>query len=143
MAVSWHELEGSFEWVSFDGGGANQAFLCKATGRIYWHSDNGDDLEELPDDIEDGERYIAIPDKRELELGTPLVFEFVRQFLPDDYGKVRDIFSKRGAYARFKDLLEHRRMLDRWHEFENNATEKALREWCALHSIEIEAEPAK
>lgn len=141
MAVSWHELEGAFEFVSFDGGGANQAFLCKETGRIYWQSDHDDDLEELPDDIEDGEKYLRIPDKRELGLGSQLVFDFVRQSLPDDYGKVRDIFARRGAYARFKDLLEYRRMIDRWHEFENAATEKALREWCALHSIEIEVEP--
>lgn len=141
MAVSWHELEGAFEFVSFDGGGANQAFLCKETGRIYWQSDHDDDLEELPDDIEDGEKYLRIPDKRELGLGSQLVFDFVRQSLPDDYGKVRDIFARRGAYARFKDLLEYRRMIDRWHESENAATEKALREWCALHSIEIEVEP--
>jgi hypothetical protein len=140
MAVSWDELEASFEWVSFDGGGANQAFLCKETGRIYWHSDygGGGDDEELPDDIEDGEKYIAVPDKRELGLGTPVVFDFVRQFLPDDYDKVRAIFDKRGAYARFKDLLEHRRMLDQWHAFENKAEETALREWCTLNSIEPE-----
>jgi len=138
MAVSWHELESAFEFVDLGGAGANQAFLCKVTGRIYWQSDLDDELEELPDDIEDGAKYIAIPDKRTLGLGSQLVFEFVRQFLPDDYGKVRDIFSRRGAYARFKDLLEYRRMIDQWHEFENKAAEKALREWCASHSIEIE-----
>jgi hypothetical protein len=32
-------------------------------------------------------------------------------------------------------------MIDQWHEFENQATEKALREWCALHSIAIEDKP--
>jgi len=140
VAVNWHELEDAFEWAGLDGGGANQAFLCKATGRIYWQSDYDDDLEELPDDLEDGGKYLRIPDKRELGLGSQLVFDFVRQFLPDDYGKVREIFSRRGAYARFKDLLEYRRMIDQWHDFENKATEKALREWCALHSIEITVE---
>jgi hypothetical protein len=73
-------------------------------------------------------------------LGSQLVFDFVRQSLPDDYGKVRDIFSRRGAYARFKHLFEQRRMVDQWYEFENKATENALREWCALHSIEIKDE---
>jgi hypothetical protein len=33
--------------------------------------------EELPDDI-DNEKYIAIPDKRELDLGKPLVLDFAR-----------------------------------------------------------------
>ncbi|WP_353817004.1 hypothetical protein [Mesorhizobium sp.] len=63
-----------------------------------------DDVEELPDDVEDSERYIAIPDKRELDLGKPLVLTFARHHLPDDYDKVREIFSRAGAYARFKDL---------------------------------------
>jgi hypothetical protein len=31
----------------------------------------GDD-DELPDDVEDDENYVAIPDKRELGLGNPL-----------------------------------------------------------------------
>jgi hypothetical protein len=141
VAVNWHELENAFEFVSFDGGDDHHVFLCKETGRLYWHSDHDDEEDELPDDIDEGGKYLAIPDKRELGLGRELVFDFARQLLPDDYGKVQDIFSKRGAYARFKDLLEHRRMVDQWHEFEDKATEKALREWCVLHSIEIKAEP--
>ncbi len=68
----------------------------------------GEDEEELPDDIGDGDKYLRIPDKSELDLGKPLVLDFARQFLPDDFNKVREIFSKRGAYARFKDLLEYR-----------------------------------
>ncbi|WP_353839486.1 hypothetical protein [Mesorhizobium sp.] len=75
------------------------------TGKIYCHSEWVDDVEELPDDLEDSERYIAIPDKRELDLGKPLVLSFARHHLLDDYDKVREIFSRAGAYARFKDLL--------------------------------------
>lgn len=41
-----------------------------------------DDVEELPDDLEDSERYIAIPDKRELDLGKPLVLTFARHTCP-------------------------------------------------------------
>jgi hypothetical protein len=42
----------------------------------------------LPDDIDD-EKYISIPDKSELDVGKPLVLDFVREFLPDDYDEVR------------------------------------------------------
>jgi hypothetical protein len=81
----------------------------------------------------------VIPDKKELDLGKALVFDFARQFLPDEYDEIRRIFSKRGAYARFKDLLARTRALDRWYDFENKATEKALREWCEANGLEIRA----
>ena len=126
MRVSFNEILLAFEFVSAAGMGEHEAFLCKQSGQIYWRSELSDDLDELPDDIEDGERYIRIPDKRELDLGKPLVLDFVRQFLPDDFDDVRQIFSRSGAYARFKDLLGRRGALDRWHDFEGKAEEKSI-----------------
>ncbi len=59
--------------------------------------------DELPDDIEDDEKYVAIPDKRELGLGKPMVLDFAREFLPNDFDEVeRYIFSKGGAYRKFR-----------------------------------------
>jgi hypothetical protein len=68
---------------------------------------------------------------------TSLVLDFARQFLPDDFDEVRQIFSRRGAYARFKDLLGRRGALDQWYDFEAKAEERALRMWCDLNSIEV------
>lgn len=137
MAVNFSELLDAFDFVNSGGAGENEAYLCKETGKIYCHSEWVDDVEELPDDVEDSERYIAIPDKRELDLGKPLVLAFARQHLPDDYDKVREIFSRAGAYARFKDLLEHRGAIDRWYDFEQKATEEALKTWCADNDIKV------
>src|SRR4030095_15292984 len=98
----------------------------------------GDVDEELPDDIDDDEKYIQVPDKRALDLGKPLVMDFARAvLLPQDIDDVRGMFRKRGAYAKFKGLLARRRALDQWHEFERDATERALREWCMENSIEL------
>jgi hypothetical protein len=115
----------------------HQVFLCKHTGTLYWTSDAVDDLDELPDDIDDDEKYVQIPHKRELDLGKPLVLAFPRQCLPDDFDEIRRIFSRKGAYARFKNLLVRRGAIDQWHEFESKAQDEALRAWCGLHSIEI------
>src|SRR6516225_9144575 len=104
MLVSLSDLRLAFEFVSSGGMGENEAYLDRLSGKIYWHSEFGDNDEELPDDIGD-EKYILIPDKRELDLGKSLVLDFARKFLPDDYDKVRHIFSRRGAYRRYKDLL--------------------------------------
>jgi hypothetical protein len=77
------------------------------------------------------------PHKNDLDLGRPLVFEFVRERLPEEYEEVRRYFSKRGAYARFKDLLVRKGALKEWYDFESKAQETALREWCEENSIEI------
>lgn len=141
MPASIQDIAQALEFADAVGDmGEFLAFVCKRTGTIYFQTDFPDLEEmndELPDDIDDDDKYVALPDKRELGLGKPLVLDFARQFLPDDFDDVRDVFSKRGAYAKFKTLLARRGAIDHWHAFEAKATERALRDWCALHSIEI------
>ena len=136
MPVSFLDLQRAFEFVSSGGMGENEAYLDRQSGKIYWHSEFGDNDEELPDDIDD-EKYTAIPDKRELDLGKPLVLDFARGFLPEDYDEVRRIFSRSGAYRRYKDLLVRRGALERWYDFSNKAEEVALREWCAQNGVDL------
>jgi hypothetical protein len=81
MPVSFSELQCAFEFVSSGGMGENEAYLDRQSGKIYWHSEFGDNDKELPDDIDD-EKYTAIPDKRELDLGKPLVLDFALSFYP-------------------------------------------------------------
>jgi hypothetical protein len=135
MAVSFSDLQLAFEFVSSGDLSENEAYLDRRSGKIYWHSEFGENDEELPDDIDD-EKYISIPDKRELDLGKPLVLDFAREFLPDDYDEVRHIFSRGDAYRRFKELLVRRGALERWYDFSNKSEETALREWCAENGIE-------
>ena len=137
MYVSLKDLQEAFEFVSATDTGEHQAFLCKQSGKLYCHSELCDDLDILPDDIDDSEKFLPIPDKRELDLGKPLALDFARQFLPGDFDDVRQIFSRRGAYARFKNLLDRRGMLDQWYAFEAEAEESALKMWCELNSIEV------
>ena len=138
MPVSFTELIDALEFASFDGIlGEHHAILCKPTGQIYQHIESAgeEEFDELPDDVEDEEKYIAIPHKRELGLGKPLVLDFARECLPDDFDEVRYIFGKRGAYAKFNALLARRNAIDRWHDFEAKATERALRDWCERNDI--------
>ncbi len=140
MPTSFSDLELAYEFVSSEGLGINEALLCRRTGKIYWRSDSSDMDgldDEVPDDLDDEEKYIAIPGKRDLDLGKPLVLDFAREFLPNDFDEVRYIFSRRGAYKKFRALVTRRNVLDRWYEFESKATKRALREWCELNSVEL------
>lgn len=135
--VKLAELE---EALQFTGAGVMfdvTAWVCRATGAVLWHSDDSDDSEPLPEDIDDAARYVPVPDKRDLGLGKPLALEFARTHLPASYEQVGAMFSHRGAYARFKDLLERHHSLDAWHQWEAEQTRKALREWCADNDLTL------
>nr|VFJ47899.1 MAG: Uncharacterised protein family (UPF0158) [Candidatus Kentron sp. FW] len=137
--IKFSDIREAFDFVSFGGEAMeHEAYLCLDTGHIYWYSDYADNEEEpLPDDIGDMEKYAAIPHKNDLDLGKPLVSRFTEEHMPEDYETVQTIFSGRGAYARFKDLLDARGMLKEWYEYENTATDEALFEWCEENDIEI------
>ena len=136
MSIIFDSIENAFLYVSMDQQFMNNAYLCKETGKIFYTSEIGDS-DELPDDIVDSDKYIEIPHKNELELGKRLVFEYVSKFLPDDLDRVDSIFSRRGAYSRFKDLLEEKGHLDEWHKFEDDQTKNALIQWCTDNDIEL------
>jgi hypothetical protein len=138
VSVDWSELQRAFEFVSAEGPYEHDAVLCRKTGKLLWLSDVEEDIEAWPDDADDKEKYLSIPHRKELDLGTPLVFAFAREFLPDEFEEVRRMFDRRGAYARFRDLLQRKKALDRWYDFENKATEAALKEWCEINDITIE-----
>ncbi len=131
------DLEAALQFVGSDDMDDNAAWVCRETGAVLCHSDDTDDFEPLPDDIDDEDRYVPIPDQHELDLGKPLALKFVRTQLPACYEQVCTIFAHRGAYARFKDLLERHQSLDAWHQWEAEQTRQALRAWCADNSITL------
>jgi hypothetical protein len=144
VAVDAQELRNAFDFVSAGGPFDHSAWICLDTGKIYWRSPaTGLDDEDLPDDIDDADRYLAVPSQHDLDLGRRLALAFVAQELPDDYDTVVGFFRRRGAYGRFKNLLQTRVLLTSWYEFENRAADEALAAWCAEHDIEPVADGPK
>lgn len=137
-AVKLSDLEDAYEFVSAGVMFDNHAYVCRETGRIYWTSEDDKDLEDVPDDLETSDRYIEVPDKRDLDLGRPLVMEFVDRHKPDEYDRVAGYFRRQGAYGRFKDFLDSRGQLDAWYKFENDSVRTALREWCRENGLEFD-----
>lgn len=119
------------------GGFDTAAWVCRETGEVFWHSDDTDEFGPLPADIDDAERYVAVPDKHDLGLGKPLALAFARTHLPACEEQVREMFSHRGAYARFKNLLERHNSLDAWHQWKEAQTRQALRTWCATNGLAL------
>jgi len=137
VVVNRDDIELAFSFVSSSAPMENQAYISLDTGQIYWVSEFNPVEEEVPEDLESSDRYLALPHKNELCRGRNLALDFAHDELPDRYHEVEAIFHRKGAYRRFKDLLASVGLLDKWHKFEEAALDQALREWCAAHSIAI------
>jgi hypothetical protein len=110
------EITMAFDFVSFGQPFEHQAFLNKETGKVYWHSEIGDNEEELPDDIED-KKYIEIPHKNDMGLEKLLVLDFIYHQLPKEAENIQEIFRRKGAYSKFKRILENYGITGKWYKF--------------------------
>jgi hypothetical protein len=137
VTVKYEDLSAAFDFVSFAAPMEHHAYVSIDTGTIYWISDLNPLEEDIPDDLETSDRYIAVPHKNDLDLGSDLALRFAAEQLPRLYNRVEQFFRHRGAYARFKELLASEGCLDKWYAFEAESTERALRNWCADNDINV------
>jgi len=136
VTLNYSDLEDAFFYISMNPQFANSAFLNTKTGEFYYVSDYGDS-DELPEDIDESEDYIAIPHKNDLDLGQKLVEDFVLEHCEGEIGKVMSFFRHKGAYSKYKYFLERKGLLDEWHQYEDDITKKALLEWCSENNINV------
>ena len=137
VAVKYNDLSAAFDFVGSGAPMEHNAYISLDTGEIYWTSELNPMDEEVPADLEASDRYIAIPHKNDLDLGRNLALRFAAQELPESYELVEGFFRRKGAYSRFKQLLESEGVLEKWYKFEMEAVEKVLRDWCAECDIQI------
>jgi hypothetical protein len=128
------DIEEAFFFVSMDQQCLHNAYLCTETGQIFYTSEIGDS-DELPEDIDDPEKYITIPHKNELDLGRSLVTEFTSTYMPEELDRIRAIFSSKGAYSKYKSFLEKKGLLDKWYQYENERQKTALKQWLVDNNI--------
>ncbi len=93
---------------------------------------------EKMEELEDPDRYLGIPSRHDLKLGITIVYDFVFGYIPEEFDYVRGIFSRSGAYRRFKDFLARRGLLHKWYDFEEKRIREALLTWCKRNGIEVE-----
>jgi hypothetical protein len=138
MRIKFTDIEMAFEFVSSEQPEIHTAIISKSSGQTYYHTEIGDNFEEITDDAYENEDYAEIPHKNDLDLGQRLVWRFVEKEIPGLEPKVRGFFSRRGAYSRYKAFLDEIDLLEKWYAFENSETQKALRAWCEVNDIEID-----
>ena len=139
ITVKCADLSAAFDFVSFGAPFEHRALVSRDTGAVYWISEtNPIEEEELPDDLETSDRYIAVPHKNDLDLGNHLALRFAEEQLPHRFATIEAFFRHRGAYARFKELLSSEGCLDKWYAYEAKTTDQALRAWCTANEIQLD-----
>jgi hypothetical protein len=137
--VKLSDLEEALMWISDSSSFDNAAYVDRASGKVWWTGDmmEGASDEVPPDYLDDGERYAQLPDRHELGLGSGLPLRFVEEQLPSALDRAHAIFSRKGAYGRFKSLLEAEGKLQAWYDFENAAEREALATWAEGEGFDV------
>ena len=135
--ITLDTLESALQWSSAGAPFENQALLSRATGELFFKSMRGDFGDELPDDIDDGTAYIAVPHKNDLDLRRNLAIAFAEELAPAHLQAIASFFRHKGAYAKVKSLLERTQLLQRWYEYEATATNKALEAWATENGFTV------
>jgi hypothetical protein len=142
--VKLDDLIQALDWVSGDGSFEHSAYVSRENGRVLWLMQEGPldgQEDELPDDIEDENKYVPVPHKPDLDLGRRLALRFTEENVPAEFDRVVRYFSKSGAYSRFKERLAHLGQLDAWHAYEETAVARAIREWATENGFEVVDDP--
>jgi len=134
--IRYSDLEDAFEFVSAGYQGENSVYLCPKTGRFFFVSEVTGVVDELPDDLDSGD-YLSIPHKYDFDLGARLASDFILEQRPEYYDEVRQLFRHKGAYSRYKALLERLGKLNDYYAYEERCKREALQEWCEDSDIEL------
>jgi hypothetical protein len=137
VEVKYNDLEFAFDYLNSGDPYEKSVYVSRSTGQTFFRSDMAD-IDELPDDVEENDDYVEIPNRYDLDLGKKLVWDFVDRQIPGLKNKVQRIFSRRGAYSRYKAFLADLELLDAWHRFEGERTKEVLLEWCKDEGVPID-----
>lgn len=132
--MTYDTIEEAFLFVSSAPAFEHIAVVNRATGESFFASAMAG-FDEIPEDVDQSDDFIGIPHKNDLDLGKPLVMDFVRSRCPEEIDRVLTIFRRRGAYGRFKELLAEKNLLEPWYLFEQARTREALLQWCEENGI--------
>ena len=135
--MTYETIEEAFFFVSGGPPYECTAVVNCVTGESFYASEMAG-YDEIHEDAEGNDDYLWIPHKNDLDLGKPLVMDFILHRCPDLYDQITTIFRRKGAYGRFKDLLERKGLLQEWYAFEEEKTRERLLRWCEENGVVLE-----
>lgn len=113
------------------------AYVDRQTGATLWA---GDGMEEpLPDDIDNEERYLPVPSRKELGIGRNDALAFTEEHAPQLLDRAEAIFRRAGAFQSFKVLMHDAGLLPQWYAHQHVRLWEALEEWVGEEGLQLSA----
>lgn len=132
-------------------------YFCTETGEVIMITleqmniaERGDSLERYPEwlqeqvqlaekVLENEDLFIPLPSRYEVN-----EYEIMESFaLSIESQRVSDIIYDalrgKGAFRRFKDLVERHNLIDQWYQYRDNAYGKIAIDWCQSHGLDYDA----
>ena len=114
-------------------------FLDLETGESVFLADElitGLDNEGLEDEIEENpERYLRLPTKFEIH-EYHIMEEFIWTLKGERADKLGCAIQGRGAFRRFKDMVDRMGILQQWYDFQAEYYRKLATQWCQEQGLE-------
>ncbi|MEM6672107.1 MAG: UPF0158 family protein [Planctomycetota bacterium] len=132
--VSIQALEDAFEFASLDPG-ESSAYLDRRTGEI--HCVSAVVGEEGPDDLDESDHYLFVPDRDDLRIGSRTARHFAEDEATDLYEEVVRAFSGPGAFRRFEEILDRAGRREDWFTYRTARIREGLRAWCEAEGIQV------
>lgn len=118
-------------------------FLDLETGESVFLADElitGLDNEGLEDEIDENpERYLRLPTKFEIH-EYHIMEEFIWTLKGERADKLECAIRGRGAFRRFKDMVDRMGISQRWYDFQAEYYRKLATQWCRDHRLEYTEE---
>lgn len=135
MKFSFSEIRMAFDFVSSREEGDNIAYVAAEEGEIFYYSEPLGLNEIRGIDIHSATCH-SLPHRESLNLGQELAFDFVDERFPEEYSRVRDVFTDgETSRERFREMLESAGRLREWEEYESARVAEVLGEWCGARGI--------
>lgn len=136
-AIPYDDLQSAFNFVSAAAPYERNAYIAKDTGEVFHAAQIYDAYKRVPPDVDDGERYWSVPHRQDLDLGGRLELKFVAEHMPARLAVAEEFFHRRGAHAKFHELVEKEGKQALWRQYEHDATELALRRWATDEGLAL------
>lgn len=135
--MKFDTIEDAYHFVSNAAYGDRSAIVHRHTGIAYFASvvNNYDDY---PADAATSDAYLALPHKKDFDLGRPVVIAFVQEHCPQLMSRILGIFERSAAYRRYKELLTEMGLIEVWYVFAEAQERAALRTWCQEQGLTLD-----
>ena len=114
-------------------------FYNKITGELeYFNSEQENPNDFDIDEIDEDENFVALPSKYSIDdYGIMKDFMFAQKD-KKIHDAIYDAIHQKGAFRKFRQVVEQTGILQKWYEFRNKEYEDIVKEWCETNGLEWE-----